>query len=142
MNTWDLACIVRFHTFPFVEDSLKHRPIRQIFEMDVENSTFQETIKPFLEMNQFAKFCKVLSQIRHKRYIHIPLPAELDIEIVEELFWEESNEALAKRILATLLRFPTHLHPSVWNCGTNLLSRSKTIEEKECALTMMEAFSG
>jgi hypothetical protein len=142
MNTWDLACIVRFQAFPFIEDSLKRRPIRQILEIDVGNEKFQELLKPCIEMNQFARLCNLLSQLRHKRYIRVPFPPQFDIELVETLFWEESEESLAKRILTTLLRFPTHLHPLVWQSGTNLLLRTKSAEEKECALVMMEAFSG
>ena len=142
MNPWDLACIVRFQAFPFIEDSLKRRPVRYILEMDVGNPKFQQLIVPFLRLNQFTRFQKLLSRIRHNKWIHAPLAAEFDIEMVDTLFWEESNEALAKRILAALLRFPTHLHPSVWRSGTNLLLRAATMEEKECALAMMEAFSG
>ena len=142
MNPWDLACIVRFQAFPFIEDALKHRPVRQVLEMDVGHPKFQELIKPCLELNQFTRLCKLLSKIRHNRWIHPPFPADLDFEIVEALFWEESDETLAKRILATLLRFPTHLHASVWLSGVNLLLRANSREDKECALTMLEAFLG
>jgi hypothetical protein len=142
MNPWDLACLVRFQAFPFTEDVLKRRPIRYILEMDVGNPEFQKTIKPCLELNQFTRFCKLLSHIRHNKWVHMPLHVEQDAELVEVLFWNETDEALAKRILATLLRFPTHLHPTVWQSGMNLLLGANSREDKVCVLTMMAAFSG
>ncbi len=137
----EFACTIRFQAFPFIEDHLKRKPIRQILEMDVGNAKFQELIKPLLETNQFVRFCKTVSHIHHKRWIHVPLPAEVDLELALTLFWEEPNEVLAGRILRTLLRFPTRTHPSIWTSGLNLLLRSSTVEDKECALFMLEAFS-
>ncbi len=124
MNTWDLACIVRFQAFPFIEDSLKRRPIRYILEMDVQHAGFQAMIKPSLETNQFVRFTKQLAHVRHKRWIHVPVHIEQDMPLIEELFWEEHDEALAKRILQVLLTFPTHRHPTIWRSGTNLLLRA------------------
>ncbi len=137
----ELACLVRFQMFPFIEDHLKQRPLRQILEMDVGNAKFQELIKPLVETNQFVRFCKSVNHIHRKRWILVPLPAEVDVDLVLALFWEESNEVLAGRILRTLLRFPTRTHPSLWTSGVNLLLRASTVEDKECALVMLEAFS-
>ncbi len=137
----ELACLVRFQMFPFTEDHLKRKPIRQILEMDVGNAKFQELVKPLVETNQFVRFCKTVSHIHHKRWIRVPLPAEVDVDLVMALFWEEPNQVLACRILNTLLRFPTRTHPSLWTSGINLLLRASTVEDKECALFMLEAFS-
>lgn len=141
MNAWDLACIVRFQAFPFIEDHLKKRPIRQLLELDVGNTKFQEQIKPLLESNQFTQLCKTIALLHHRRWIYVPLPRNTDLETIETLFWEESDEILAKRILETLLHFPTHRRPILWTSGTNMLLRTKTTEDKECALFMLEAFA-
>lgn len=141
MNVWDLACQVRFQAFPFIEDALKHRPIRYILEMDVGHEGFQKVIKPLLELNQFAKFCKFLSNVRHKKWIHVPLHAEQDAELVEAIFWLEPDESMAKRVLQVLLTFPTHLHPVVWRSGMNLLLQAKTAEDTVAALALLEAFA-
>lgn len=141
MNARDLACIVRFQAFPFIEDALKHRPIRYILEMDVGHEGFQNAIKPLLELNQFVRFCKLLSHVRHKKWIHMPMPADKDMELVETLFWAEADETLAKRIVHALLTFPTHLHPPIWRSGTNLLISATATEDKMAALALLEAFT-
>lgn len=141
MNAWDLAHIVRFQAFPFVEDALKRRPIRYILEMDVGHEGFQKQIKPALQFNHFTRFCKFLSHVRYKKWIYVPLPPDKDLELIETLYWEETDESLAKRILQVLFTFPTHLHPVVWCSGTNLLLRAKTAEDKVATLTLLEAFA-
>ena len=133
-NAWELACIVRFHAFPFIHDVEKRRPIRMLFDADVGNTQFKTLIKPCLEFNQFVKFCRILSRI-HVKNSHNPR----DTELIETLFWEESDPTLASHILRILLCFPTN-QPHVWRSGTNLLLCAKTKEEKVAALVFLEAF--
>lgn len=139
MSIWEFITFVRFEAFPFIEDSLKHHPIRLLLEMDVQHSGFPMAIHPLIETNQFTRFCKILSHMRHRRILYEPQHG-LDLEVLEQLFWEESHPPLARRILATFIRFPHMTRPSESTIGTNLMLRSRTREEKESALTFMDAF--
>jgi hypothetical protein len=132
-----LICFVRFEAFPFIADELKHRPIRQLLELDTNHTALQNLIKPCLELNQFSRFCKILSNIRHKKWIS--KPATVDLELLEALFWNETDRGRAERIVA-LARFPTRDHEAVWTGGTNMLLSARTEEEKECALFYLEVF--
>ncbi len=133
-TVWELACIVRFHAFPFIEDALKRRPIRMLFDMNVGDPKFKTLVKPCLEFNQFTKFCQILS---HRKTKGPPR----DVELIETLFWNEPNPTGACHILQILLRFPTNAHPAIWCTGTNLLSHAKTDEEKIAALLLLDAFA-
>lgn len=132
----------RFEAFPFLPESEKRRPIRQLMEIDVEHPHFQHILRPFLMRNQFVGFCKMLNRIFYEKHLFCPLDIQADKELIEELFWEESSPPLAQKLLAVLLRFPLRRYEIPWRIGTNLLLRSRTTEEKECTLAYMEAYMG
>lgn len=134
-----LVCFVRFEAFPFIENELKRKPIRQLLELDTNHPEFQKLIKPCLEFNQFVRFCKIVSHVRHSKKIR--LATTVDLELLETLFWNETDPTRAGRIVA-LARFPTTCHRAVWVSGTNMLLSARTEEEKDCALFYLEVFAG
>jgi hypothetical protein len=139
MDVAAYACLVRFQAFPFIPDDLKRRPIRYLFEMDVQHPAFQKIIVPFFTNNQFTAFCRFLTMVKKRNWMRFPR-CDRDYDVIEALFWEETTEPLAKRILATLLTFPHHTHDLIWKSAMNLLLQATCAEEKEAALCLLEAF--
>ncbi len=131
MSVGDVVAFLRFQAFPFIPDGLKHRMIRQLFEMQVDHPALQMAMKPLLEANQFTRFAKTISHFSQKRYFHIP--RHVDLELVEQFFWEETNEVLAARCVNAFLHFP-EADRSIWNTATNLWSSARNQEDKEIAL--------
>jgi hypothetical protein len=140
MNVADYACLIRFQAFPFIANEDKRRPIRYLFEMDVQHPAFQRVVTPLIMNNQFTQFCRFLSAAKHHNWMRYPRDAR-DLEIAEALFWDEPIEPLANRILKTLLHFPHHSAPLIWRSSLNLLLRASNIEEKEASLVLMDAFA-
>ena len=134
----DYICLVRFQAFPFIPDELKRRPIRYLFEMDVEHPAFQRVVTPLIMNNQFTRFCRFLSAAKHHNWMRLPREAK-DVELLEALFWDESQETLANRILRTL-HLP-QINPIIWKSVMNLLLRATNAEEKESALCVLDAFA-
>lgn len=138
MCAWDFCCYLRFQAFPFIAEEEKRAPIRALFEMDVQNPTFQKLIQPLLGHNQFYHFCKIVRTYRP--LLRVVRPTPVDWDLIETLFWEESSESLAYRMLGTLFTFPHTQYPNIWCVGTNLLLSARSVEEKESTLTFLEAY--
>ena len=139
MYTWEFLTYFRFEAFPFVPEEEKRRPIRQLLEMDVHHPVFQTTLKPYVDQNRFADFCKGLRELRKRKWMLMPF-VMLDKELFETLFWNESDPRLACRIAAVFLQFPTISFPKEWTMGTNLLLRSSCEEDTQCALLFLESY--
>ncbi len=137
-----ILCLVRFQAFPFIPEDLKRRPLRYLFEMDVQHPIFQRIAPPLVTNNQFTAFCRFLGKARHARHAGLRHPSDgRDYELIETLFWEEADAALAARLVRALLRFPHRSSPLLWNSAINLLLRATTAADKEAALVLLEAFS-
>ncbi len=131
MRVGEFVAFLRFEAFPFIPDMLKHRMIRQLFEMQVDHPALQMAMKPLLEANQFTRFCKTIAHFSKKRYFYVP--RNIDLDLVEQFFWEESNAVLAARCVNAFLNFP-ETDRSIWNTATNLWNSARNHEDKEIAL--------
>jgi hypothetical protein len=140
MDTAAYVSLVRFQAFPFVPEEAKRRPIRYLFEMDVQHPAFQRVVTPMIINNKFAEFCRFLGLARRRRWMHIPRETR-DYELVEALYWAQAEEALATRLLRTLLQFQHITFPIIWRAGTNLLLGSRSAEETESAICLLDAFA-
>lgn len=89
--------------------------------------------------NQFTNFCRFLSAAKYRKWMQTP--RNIDVELIETLFWDESQEALANRILRTLLDFQHQFNPLIWKATMNLLLGARNAEEKEASLCLLDAFA-
>jgi hypothetical protein len=137
MQVAHLACIVRFKVFPFVPDEQKRPTIRRLFEMDVGHSAFQKALEPLLQTEQFVRFAKTVGLFYKSKEFHKPLHPSLDLEIVEQLFWEEEDETIAKALLTGLLGVSWNVHISMWTAAVNLWLSARNLEDKQAILYML-----
>lgn len=132
-----MACIVRFQVFPFVPDEEKRPTIRRLFEMDVGHSAFQKAIEPLLQWGQFVRFAKTIALFYKSKEFYIPLHPAMDIEIVEQMFWEETDEQIARALLTGFLGVSWRVHTSMLTAAVNLWLAARTIDDKQPILYML-----
>jgi hypothetical protein len=139
MEVWDAIHYVRFEGFLHVPDAEKRRLCRSLLDVNFCDACIPKMMINVFQTNQQVTLQRFLSNLRHKKQAQRRFPGK-DLELVLELYWEETAPEFSKRMLRALIELPhtpdTH---TIWQIAVNILL-NRTKENKEAAVLLLEAF--